>query len=137
MPSPSTVSNADQLEVLGLDARARAALSRARPLVEEALPGALDDLYDQLRRTPSVRGQFADEGQMQRTRSADALRWSRLASGAADEVKSQGGAEAEWQVSAQGRVLETLVRHLIVRGAKSRGPFGGFDAGALADTVAP
>ncbi len=136
MASPANVSIADRLDFLGLDTTGRAALSRARPLIEEALPGALDSLYDQVRRTPRLRGTSVDESQLQRARSADAARWSRLASGAVDQAQGASGAEANWRLAGDGRVLEALVRHLILKGAKSRGLFGGgVDGPALAEAV--
>ena len=147
MESRSTATAADRLEFLGIDERTRAALARARPAMEEVLPKALDGFYDQMRRTPSLRRLFTDESHMQQARAAQAAQWSRISAGAFDqaymasvvraaEAHAGGDVEPGWRVAACGRILDEVVRHLIARGTKSRGPFGGgVDVVALSDSV--
>jgi methyl-accepting chemotaxis protein len=145
-PRP-TASTAERLSFLGIDERTRAALGRAKAVLEEALPRALDSLYDDMRRTPALRSMFKDDAMLQRARRAQEVHWSRMASGSFDdsylasvvrvgEAHAVAGLEPGWHVAAYGRILDEVSRHAIAKAGKSRGPFGGGgDVSAAAEAV--
>jgi methyl-accepting chemotaxis protein len=137
----------ERLDFIGLDERGRAALQGARETLAAAIPQALDELYDQIRRTPDARARFRDEVAMAGAKRDQTAHWGMIASAGLDaryvqEAQRLGlahaGSEAapRWYVAGHAFVLDRLIRAALKSSLKSKGLFGGkADPDAAAEVV--
>ena len=136
----------ERLDFLGLDTKGREALKSLEPLLEAALPVALDRFYVKVRATPEVARQFAEESGITRARTAQLNHWKMIASGRydsqyVDSVRRIGGTHARigleprWYIGGYARITEDLIRASLASD-KSRGMFASrAKAEHLADQV--
>jgi methyl-accepting chemotaxis protein len=141
----------ERLEFLGFDDRARRNISDVRDLVQQALPRALDEFYEQVDRTPHTRRLFKDRSHMQSAKSRQVGHWDAISRGEFDDryleavttvgkVHARIGLEPRWYIGGYARLLDTLIK-AVVKGRWSGGGFGkakadpekvGAELGALA-----
>jgi methyl-accepting chemotaxis protein len=145
-PAVSTDKLQERLSFMRLDADARAALQRAKGLIEVAISTGLDRFYEQVRKVPTVAKFFSGEQHIGAAKGAQARHWSRIAAGefSADyyasvqrigETHARIGLEPQWYIGGYGLILETLIRQLIDAKTK-KGPFGRtVDPKDLSDTL--
>jgi methyl-accepting chemotaxis protein len=137
----------ERLDFIQLDERSRAALQGARETLAAAIPAALDELYDQIRRTPEALANFRDEASMASAKRGQAAHWSTITSAGLDgryvqEAERIGLAHAKadveprWYVSGYAFVLDRLIRAALKSSLKSKGLFAAkADPDAAADVV--
>ncbi len=101
----------------------RIALAEIRPLVMDALPGALDDFYQFLTRFPEVNRHFAAPTVRDRAKSAQIAHWAMLLSGSFDEqyvesaqrigeVHHRLGLEPQWYIGGYKKLLTSILGHI-------------------------
>ena len=137
-----------RLDFLKLDARAKTALSKARPDIEAALGQSLDAFYDQVRATPEVSHFFNSESHIAGAKSAQSKHWSLIASGDFTPEYVEGvrrigqthariGLEPRWYIGGYGLILNGLIKAIGKAHSGKRGPFGRKDDGdALGEAIA-
>ncbi|RAK65382.1 globin-coupled sensor protein [Phenylobacterium kunshanense] len=117
-------SLAERLEFMQLDNAARERIRAARGPVMDALPGALDAFYDQVRRTPETRRFFSSDAQFAGAKSRQIHHWELISTGQFDgryvqgvttvgEVHARIGLEPRWYIGGYALVLEKLLTSLI------------------------
>ncbi|MBP9753476.1 MAG: globin-coupled sensor protein [Phenylobacterium sp.] len=113
-----------RLDFIGLDAKARAALVDARPVVERALPVAIAAFYEQLDRHDETRSVFGGPEHMAKAQQRQIGRWGGVLSARYDEaylkdVRAIGeahvniGFRPEWAIGGYARILDELVRAIL------------------------
>ncbi len=113
-----------RLDFIGLDAKARAALVDARPVVEKALPVAIGAFYEQLARHDATRSVFGGPEHMEKAQQRQIGRWGGVLSARYDEsylkdVRAIGeahvniGFRPEWAIGGYARILDELVRAIL------------------------
>ncbi|MFZ3005717.1 MAG: protoglobin domain-containing protein, partial [Phenylobacterium sp.] len=113
-----------RLDFIGLDAKARAALVDAKPVVERALPMAIAAFYEQLGRHDETRSVFGGPEHMAKAQQRQIGRWGGVLSAHYDEaylkdVRAIGeahvniGFRPEWAIGGYARILEELVRAIL------------------------
>ncbi|MBF9044315.1 hypothetical protein HKCCE4037_13310 [Rhodobacterales bacterium HKCCE4037] len=122
------------LNFAGIDEEMRATLRSCKPLVEREMQPALEDLYEKIRKRPSLRDMFRDEAHMQGAKQKQLEHWSRILSGEFDETYARGvraighahariGLKPTWYVSGYAVVLDRLIRSIVAGGGKHGRPF--------------
>lgn len=131
----------DRLNFIKLDAEAKAALASAQPVIERALPTALEAFYDQVRRFPEVSRHFGSETHIDGAKSAQGRHWVNIASGRFDgsyveSVRRIGGTHARigleprWYIGGYALVLDGLIEAIVKDHEANRSRFGRGDGGA-------
>ena len=113
-----------RLDFIGMDAKARAALVDARPVVERALPIAVAAFYEQLARHEETRSVFGGKEHMAKAQQRQISRWGAVLSGQYDaaylkDVRAIGeahvniGFKADWAIGGYARILDEMVRAIL------------------------
>jgi methyl-accepting chemotaxis protein len=113
-----------RLEFLRIDDETRSALAKVAPLLEVALPEALDRFYGILRQTPDLVRHFHDEAHMGKAKGHQCTHWKVVGSGSfgADfvrrvtrvgEVHAHIGLEPRWYIGGYALILESVLGRLI------------------------
>jgi methyl-accepting chemotaxis protein len=129
-----------RLSFMRFDHRSRSALQAAKPALDEAIPGALDSFYEQLRGFAETRALIKD-GRGEGAQARQVAHWRRMLSGdqGADYLEAverigqsnaRAGLEPRWSIGGYALVLDKLI-HAVLGKPSKRGPFGG---GKAADT---
>lgn len=116
----------ERLTFMELDAHRRGKLSAIGPLIEDALPQALDDLYRQIGRFEATRALFDEPERLQGARRAQLSHWKSVSSGdfggtfaaasrAVGEAHARVGLEPRWYIGGYALVLSRLLRELLTR----------------------
>ena len=135
-----------RLSFMRFDQRSRSALQAAKPVLDEAIPSAMEGFYEQLRSFAETRALFKD-GRGEGAQARQVVHWRRMLSGdqGADylaaverigQSNARAGLEPRWSIGGYALVLDKLIHAVLGKRAKG-GPFGGgkaVDAGA-ADQV--
>jgi methyl-accepting chemotaxis protein len=122
----------ERLRFLQLDATASAALKRMKPLIEQALPGALDAFYGHVKQFGHASSFFRDQGHMDHAKGHQMRHWMTIASGDfgpayVESVRKIGlahariGLEPRWYLGGYAHLVATMVRALIEQ-AMPKGP---------------
>ena len=134
-----------RLSFMRFDHRSRAALQAAKPVVDEAIPSALDGFYEQLRGFAETRDLFKG-GRGESAQARQVSHWKRMLSGdqGADYLQAverigqsnaKAGLEPRWSIGGYALVLDKLIHAVL--GKKSKGGlFGGKADEGAADQVA-
>lgn len=134
-----------RLDFMQVEDKTREALRQARPMVAQALPGALDAFYAQVRTIPEMAKHFRDDGHMGRAASSQQKHWDRICSGEFSEDYAAGvrriglvhariGLEPRWYIGGYAMVLDHLIQAAIAKHG-SGGFFGGSRSKQLGETV--
>jgi methyl-accepting chemotaxis protein len=115
----------ERLDFMGMDQRARAALIKLRPLLNQALGPALDAFYKKVKAKPETRKFFSDDRHMATAKGAQERHWGIIA--AADynddyvdavlkigQTHARIGLEPRWYIGGYAVVMEQLI-HAIVK----------------------
>jgi methyl-accepting chemotaxis protein len=132
----------DRLSFMKLDAQSQALIRKARPALMEALPAALDEVYDQVQASPDARRHFTGASQIQAAKTRQAAHWERIASAEFDEayvqsvtaigeIHARSGLEPRWCVGGNAIMLERLIA-AVLKQAWPKQRFGGSSAAAAA-----
>ena len=134
-----------RLSFMRFDHRSRAALQAAKPVLDEAIPSALDGFYAQLRNFAETRGLFSG-GRGESAQARQVAHWKTMLSGeqgaaylqAVERIgqsNAKAGLEPRWSIGGYALVLDKLIHAVL--GKKSKGGLFGVkaDEGA-ADQVA-
>jgi methyl-accepting chemotaxis protein len=134
-----------RLRFMGLGEAERADLRALRPMIQRALPPALDAFYAQVRAFPETRTFFTDESHIAAARSRQLAHWDDLSSARLGDdyvaaVRVVGlthariGLEPRWYIGGYAMLLDHLMRSVVrdhwPRGL-GRGDGGQAAAGAL------
>jgi methyl-accepting chemotaxis protein len=135
-----------RLSFMRFDHRSRTALQAAKPVLDEAIPSALDGFYEQLRGFAETRDLFKG-GRGESAQARQVSHWRRMLSGdqGADYLQAverigqsnaRAGLEPRWSIGGYALVLDKLIHAVLGKRSKG-GLFGGgkADEGA-ADQVA-
>jgi methyl-accepting chemotaxis protein len=125
----------ERLDFIQFDERSRSALRNGRALLDQAVPEALDALYDQIRRTPEARAKFKDEASIARAKGAQVGHWGAIVSGDVDgryaeqaerigRAHRATGVEPRWYISGYAFLLERVIRS-VLKAHGRKGLFGG------------
>ena len=141
----------ERLSFMRFDPRSRAALQAAKPVLDEAIPSALDGFYEQLRGFAETRDLFKG-GRGESAQARQVAHWKRMLSGdqGADYLQAverigqsnaKAGLEPRWSIGGYALVLDKLIHAVLgkkaPKGAFGGGLFGGGKAGdGAADQVA-
>ena len=126
---------AERMNFLSLDAQAQRRLRDVKPIIDKALPAALDQLYRQIQAFPEPRQKFSGPAQMTSARNRQLAHWDLLSHGQLDHVYAQaatavGATHARidlaprWYIGGYALVLEPLIAAVL----EARWPKGGFGA---------
>jgi len=135
-----------RLAFMKLDEAASRRLRAAKAPVMDALPGALDAFYDQVRAFPETRAFFASEAAIGSAKSRQLKHWEALSEGRFDgdylravtavgEVHARIGLEPRWYIGGYALVLETLVAAVVAARWPKTGGLGFGAKGPGADQV--
>ena len=128
-----------RLSFMRFDHRSRSALQAAKPVLDEAIPGALDSFYEQMRGFAETRALIKD-GRGEGAQARQVAHWRRMLSGdqGADYVaaverigqsNARAGLEPRWSIGGYALVLDKLIHAVLGKpspnGLFGRGPFGG------------
>jgi methyl-accepting chemotaxis protein len=128
-----------RLSFMRFDHRSRSALQAAKPALDEAIPGALDSFYEQLRGFAETRALIKD-GRGEGAQARQVAHWRRMLSGdqGADYLEAverigqsnaRAGLEPRWSIGGYALVLDKLIHAVLGKaspnGLFGRGPFGG------------
>jgi methyl-accepting chemotaxis protein len=137
-----------RLDFMRFDHRSRSALQAAKPVLDEAVPSALDGFYAQLRNFAETRGLFSG-GRGESAQARQVAHWKTMLSGeqgaaylqAVERIgqsNAKAGLEPRWSIGGYALVLDRLIHAVL--GKKKQGLFGGKAdanaAGGAADQVA-
>ncbi|MFW7267485.1 methyl-accepting chemotaxis protein [Gluconacetobacter sp. Hr-1-5] len=114
----------DRYEFITMDAGDYRTLHRLRPILERALPEALDALYDKIRETPEVRRFFSSEARIDHAKRAQATHWQAIIAARFDdayvakvraigEVHARIGLTPRWYIGGYTIILDRLIRAVI------------------------
>ncbi len=121
-----------RLSFMKLDGAGQAHLRNVKPIVMEALPSALDRLYDQILSVPETRALFADPSRVASAKSRQGGHWDAVSSGQFDEAyvaavskigqtHARVGLEPRWYIGGYALVLDSLIGAVLkARWPKSR-----------------
>jgi methyl-accepting chemotaxis protein len=123
----------ERLEFMDLGPEAQANIRSIKPFIAEALPGALDSFYTQVRRFPKTRAFFSGEDQILSAKNRQVGHWETISSGQFDDryvgavtrvgqIHARIGLEPRWYIGGYSLVLERLIAKVV----KERWPKGGF-----------
>jgi hypothetical protein len=109
-----------RLEIMGLDRQARESLKELQPLIAEALPNLLDQLYAWIARQPRLAAMFPTDAAVRRAKEAQIEHWRAMVDGAFDEayIASIGriakahhrlGLAQHWYIAGYSRILTGLL----------------------------
>lgn len=104
------------------------ALRKIRPVLERALPKALDALYSQIRKTPEVRKFFSSETAVDNAKRAQTSHWQAIMAARFDdsymarvraivEVHARIGLTPRWYVGGYTIILTELIRSVVQEAA--------------------
>lgn len=124
-----------RLSFMGLDAEMRGALVGLKPLIEKALPIALDRFYQRVRETGAVARFFSSDSHMAGAKAAQVGHWNALSSAGFDaayaervskigRIHARIGLEPRWYIGGYAMIAEHLVTEIL----KADWPKGGFFA---------
>ena len=113
-----------RLEFAGLGEEQRQHLTKLRPVIKEAVGGALDDFYRKVKNNPHTSQFFSDESHIAHAKSRQAAHWEAIASGRYDDgyvdavsaigrVHARLGVEPRWYIGGYAVVVDGLVRAVI------------------------
>jgi methyl-accepting chemotaxis protein len=123
-----------RLSFMRFDHRSRSALQAAKPVLDDAVPAALDGFYDQLRGFAETRDLFKD-GRGEGAQARQVAHWRRMLSGdqGADYLQAverigqsnaRAGLEPRWSIGGYALVLDKLIHAVLAKRPKG-GLFGG------------
>ncbi|KRA63862.1 chemotaxis protein [Caulobacter sp. Root655] len=123
-----------RLSFMRFDHRSRAALQAAKPVLDEAIPSALDGFYEQLRGFAETRDLFKG-GRGESAQARQVSHWKRMLSGdqgvdylqAVERIgqsNARAGLEPRWSIGGYALVIEGLIRAVLAKRPKG-GLFGG------------
>ncbi|MBO9560389.1 MAG: globin-coupled sensor protein [Caulobacter sp.] len=132
-----------RLSFMRFDHRSRAALQAAKPVLDGAIPEALDSFYEQLRGFAETRALFKD-GKGEGAQARQVAHWRRMLSGdqGADYVaaverigqsNARAGLEPRWSIGGYALVLDKLIHAVLGKKSSAKGMFGG---GKIDDSAA-
>ncbi|MFD3264117.1 methyl-accepting chemotaxis protein [Phenylobacterium ferrooxidans] len=124
MADNKTIALDRRLDFIGLDAKARAALVDARPVVERALPVAIAAFYEQLGRHDQTRSVFGGPDHMAKAQQRQIGRWGGVLSAHYDEAYLKDvraiaeahvniGFKSEWAIGGYARILDEMGRSIL------------------------
>ncbi|SIQ22154.1 methyl-accepting chemotaxis protein [Rhizobium sp. RU20A] len=129
-----------RLSFMGLDDETRNALVALRPVLEKAMPTALDLFYRRIRETPEVSHFFASDTHMAGAKAAQVGHWAALSTGQFDSsyaervskigrIHARIGLEPRWYIGGYAMIAEHLVTEILKAHWPKRGLFAGKDEG--------
>jgi methyl-accepting chemotaxis protein len=123
--SAATAELYDRIKFMKLDDMSRDRLGRLKPIIERALPDALDAFYAQARVTPAADRFFSNEAHMAKAKSAQISHWNSISSGIFDEAylakartigftHARIGLQPRWYIGGYAIILEHLIKQVVV-----------------------
>ncbi len=114
----------ERLDFIGMDQRARAALTKLQPLLRQSIGPALEVFYDKVKATPATRKFFGDEKHIAGAKGAQERHWAIIAAASYDDdyvnavlkigqTHARIGLEPRWYIGGYALVMEQLI-HVIV-----------------------
>ena len=109
-----------RLEFIGLDEEVRRRLRDMQPVLAQAVPAALADFYERIRRSPEARAFFTTDASIGTARSRQTGHWTRIAEARFDidyvdavtrvgEVHARIGLEPRWYIAGYALILEQII----------------------------
>jgi methyl-accepting chemotaxis protein len=139
-----------RLEFMGIGSAEQATIRELKPVIEKALPAALDAFYAKIRRAPEIAGLFADERRIAAAKSRQADHWALIASarldgayveaaGAVGQTHARVGLEPSWYLGGctlvLDRLVEAVLEHKLGKGGLLRGKAQAKDAAAAVSAL--
>ncbi|KPQ06732.1 MAG: methyl-accepting chemotaxis protein [Rhodobacteraceae bacterium HLUCCA12] len=129
----SNASLAERLDFFGIDEDVRAQLRCMAPMVNTAMPGALDAFYAKVQATPDVARYFSGASAVEKAKTMQGTHWAGIVSGEfgpayTDAVRRIGGVHARigleprWYIGGYARILAHIVDDLVA-GTAGKGGF--------------
>jgi methyl-accepting chemotaxis protein len=117
---------AERLEFVGLGQEQRRQLAEVRPVVKEAVGGALDAFYRKAKNNPHTAKFFANDAHIAHAKGRQATHWDVIASGQydatyTDAVSAIGrtharlGLEPRWYIGGYALILDGIIRAIIAK----------------------
>jgi methyl-accepting chemotaxis protein len=118
-------SLSQRLDFIGMDQKARAALSKLPPLLSQSLGPALSVFYDKVKATPETRKLFKDDRHMAGAKSLQEQHWRIIAAAnyndeyvnavlKVGQTHARIGLEPRWYIGGYALVMEQLI-HAVVK----------------------
>ena len=115
---------AERLDFIGMDGRARAALTGLQPLIKHSIGKALEAFYDKVTATPATRKFFADDRHKAAAKGAQERHWAIVAAAEYNDdyvsgVKKIGqahariGLEPRWFIGGYALVMEQVINAIV------------------------
>lgn len=113
-----------RLEFMGFDDEVRARLLWLKPIIDRALPEALDKFYEQAQATPEAERFFSNEAHKKRAKAAQIDHWGAISSAAFDETylsrartigltHARIGLQPRWYIGGYAIIVGHLVKRVI------------------------
>ncbi|MFN7103548.1 MAG: methyl-accepting chemotaxis protein [Pseudorhizobium sp.] len=133
-----------RLEFIGLDEEAKQAIRALSPVLQAALPQALDQLYDRVKTTPEAARSVPHATHIHAAKASQLQHWKMIAGANLDERYIEGAQaigsghaeailEPQWFVSGYALVLEKLIHAVVESRPQSR--FGRNNSASLARDI--
>jgi methyl-accepting chemotaxis protein len=133
-----------RLKFMGLDDEAKQAIRALSPVLEAALPQALNQLHEKLKSTPEAAGSFPDATSMDAAKRSQLQHWKMIAGANLDEryvesARAIGSAHAQTSLEPQRYVggyalmIEKLIHTIVENRPQSR--FGRNNSASLARDI--
>ncbi|MEJ2815318.1 methyl-accepting chemotaxis protein [Caulobacter sp. CCG-8] len=127
-----------RLSFMRFDHRSRSALQAAKPVLDAAVPEALESFYEQLRGFAETRALFKD-GKGESAQARQVAHWRRMLSGdqgpdyvaAVERIgqsNARAGLEPRWSIGGYALVLDKLIHAVLGKRSSAKGMFGGAKA---------
>jgi methyl-accepting chemotaxis protein len=136
----NTESLERRLDFMKLDAAGRKRIQGIEKLISDALPGALDAFYTQLKTFPETSHFFKSDRHVDGAKARQNSHWDRIAKGVFDanyvsavttvgQVHARIGLEPRWYIGGYALILEKLISD-VIKAQWPRARFGGTMPGA-------
>jgi methyl-accepting chemotaxis protein len=134
-----------RLDFMEIGPRERAAIRELKPVIEAALPKALEVFYAKVRSTPETARHFTDDRRVAAAKTRQSQHWSRIASahldgdyiqavGAVGETHARIGLEPRWYMGGctlvMNQLIEAVLEHKLGKGGLFAGRSQAKDAAA-------
>jgi methyl-accepting chemotaxis protein len=111
---------ARRIDFINLDEKGVAAIRSLKPLVDRALPKALDAFYERIRQFPEVAHFFAESGRIEPAKNAQLRHWDSISSGNFNrhylesvtrigQTHARIGLEPRWYIGGYALITEQLI----------------------------
>jgi methyl-accepting chemotaxis protein len=133
-----------RLKFIGLDEEAKEAIRALAPVLQAALPEAVNQIHDKVKTTPEAARSFPDAAHLDAARASELQHWKMIAGANLDERyidgaraigagHAQASLQTQWYVGGYALMIEKLIHAVVEKRPQSR--FGRNNSASLARDI--